>query len=213
MPGIEGTLCLLEYVFYKSLMGRPAGISDDALIGAATLVAARLGPARTSIAAVSKEAGVPTGSIYHRLPSRDALLAEVWLAAATRFQLMLLTKIASARNEDDAVECALLTPQFARSDHAGAVVLNSHRREEFLRPDAPEEYRTRAVKLAADMREGIAEAASRLLPSDPRGKERLAVALIGIPLGAVRVFLPQAVPPKEIDATIAAAVRAALNAT
>jgi len=36
------------------------------------------------------------------------------------------------------------------------------------------------------------------------------VALIGIPSGAVRVFLPQAVPPVELDPVIAAAVRAAL---
>jgi AcrR family transcriptional regulator len=192
-------------------MGRPAQISNDALINAATVVAAKLGPARTSIAAVSREAGVPTGSIYHRLPSRDALLAEIWLSAAERFQDMALQRIAIARDEDDAVECALITPRFARASHAEAVVLNSHRREEFLRSGAPAEYRTRAVKLAADMRDGIADAARRLLPSDPRGKERLAVALIGIPLGAVRIFLPQAVPPLEIDAMIEAAVRAALR--
>ncbi len=192
-------------------MGRPASISDTDFMTAATRVAARLGPARTSIAAVSKEANVPTGSIYHRLPSRDALLAEIWLSAAERFQALALEKIAAARDEDDAVECALVTPRFARSDHTSAVVLNSHRREEFLRSNAPESYRMRATKLAADLREGIAIAAKRLLPSDPRGKERVAVALIGIPLGAVRIFLPQAVPPLEIDAMIEAAVRAALR--
>jgi AcrR family transcriptional regulator len=193
-------------------MGRPAQIDQEALIAAATLVAARQGPAATSIAAISKAAGVPTGSIYHRVPSRDALLAEIWLSAAERFQTLALEKISVARTEDDAVECALLTPRFARSDHASAVVLNSHRREEFLRTDAPEEYRARAVKLAAELREGIAQAAARLLPGDSRGKEKIAVALIGIPLGAVRIFLPQAVPPVEIDATIEAAVRAALRA-
>jgi AcrR family transcriptional regulator len=192
-------------------MGRPAQISNDDLIAAATLVAARLGPAATSIAAVSKAAGVPTGSIYHRLPSRDALLAEIWLSAAERFQGMVLEKAAAATTEDDAVECALLTPRFARSDHASAVVLNSHRREEFLKPDAPGEYRNRAIKLGNELREGISMAAARLLPGDARAKEKIAVALIGIPLGAVRIFLPQAVPPAEIDGTIEAAVRAALR--
>ena len=193
-------------------MGRPAQISQNGLIAAATLVAARLGPAATSIAAVSKAAGVPTGSIYHRLPSRDALLAEIWLTAAERFQTLLLERLATARTENDAIVCALMTPRFARSDHAAAVVLNSHRREEFMRPEAPEEYRRHAVKLAAELREGIAQAASQLLRDDPRGKEKIAVALIGIPLGAVRVFLPQAMPPVEIDAVIEAAVRAALRA-
>lgn len=192
-------------------MGRPASISSADFMAAATRVAARLGPARTSIAAVSKEAGVPTGSIYHRLPSRDALLAEIWLSAAERFQAMALEKIAVARDLDEAAEAALVTPHFARSDHASAVVLNSHRREEFLRADAPEEYRARAIRLGAELREGIAQVAARLLPDDPKAKEKIAVSLIGIPLGAVRIFLPQAVPPAEIDATIEAAVRAALR--
>lgn len=191
-------------------MGRPALVTQDALIAAATLVAARLGPARTSIAAVSKAAGTPTGSIYHRLPSRDALLAEIWLSAAERFQALALAEFASVRTADEAAKAALITPRFAREQHAAAVVLNSHRREEFLRAEAPEEYRTRAAKLAAELREGISEAAARLFPGDPRAKEKVAVALIGIPLGAVRIFLPQAVPPVEIDGTIEAAVHAAL---
>lgn len=192
-------------------MGRPAEISQKELIAAATLVAARLGPAATSIAAVSKAAGIPTGSIYHRLPSRDALLAEIWLSAAERFQALALEKFIAARSLDEAAEAALVTPRFAREQHAEAVVLNSHRREEFVRAGVPEEYRARAAKLAAELRDGIAAVAGRLLPGDPKAKEKAAVALIGIPLGAVRVFLPQAVPPNEIDATIEAAVRAALR--
>jgi len=192
-------------------MGRPASISQDSLIAAATRVAARLGPARTSIAAVAKEAKVPTGSIYHRLPSRGALLAEIWLSAAEGFQREMLAKAASARTLNDLAEAALLTPRFARERHTEAVVLNAHRRDDFLAPDAPAEYRARAAKLAAELRDGLATLATRLLPGDPRGREKLAVAIIGIPLGAVRVFLPQALPPKEIDATIAAAVRAALR--
>jgi AcrR family transcriptional regulator len=193
-------------------MARPALIDLERLVEAATLVAARAGPAGMSIAAVSRAAGVPTGSIYHRLPSRDALLAEVWLAAASRFQDIVVPKISAIAGDEDAVACALVTPRFARSHHAAAVVLNSHRREEFIKPGAPEEYRSRAARLAAEMREAIALAAKRLQPGDPRSREKLAVALIGIPLGAVRVFLPQAVPPAEIDGTIEAAVRAALRA-
>lgn len=193
-------------------MGRPAQIDEKGLIEAATLVAARLGPAATSIAAISKAAGIPTGSIYHRVPSRDALLAEIWLSAAERFQTLALETFEAARSLEEAAEAALVTPGFARSNHAAAVVLNSHRREEFIRAEASEEYRIRAVKLAAALRDGIAATAARLLPDDPKAKEKIAVALIGIPLGAVRVFLPQAVPPAEIDESIKAAVLAALRA-
>ncbi len=192
-------------------MARPALINEAALIHAATLVAARAGPAGTSIAAVSKAAGVPTGSIYHRVSSRDALLAEVWLSATGLFQEMVLPLISAMASEADAIECALATPRFARSHHAAAAVLSAHRREEFIRPEAPDEYRMRAGEQATAIRDAIAKAAARLFPANPRGKEKLAVAVIGIPLGAVRVFLPQAIPPKEIDDTIAAAASAALR--
>jgi AcrR family transcriptional regulator len=190
-------------------MGRPARISDADLVAAATRVAARLGPARASIVAISREAKVPTGSVYHRMPSRAALLAEVWLAAAERFTTPFLESLAAAASMEAAVETALVTPRLARADPAAGVVLFAHRRDDFL-DDAPEESRKRAAGLTSSLQRSLAEAARRLMPGDGRGRERLSVALIGIPSGAVRVFLPQAVPPVELDPVIAAAVRAAL---
>ena len=191
-------------------MGRPARITNVDLVAAASTVAARLGPARTSIAAIAREADVPVGSVYHRYPSRDALLAEAWISAAEAFGTQFLAALNAARTADAAVEAALVTPRFARANHAGGVALFVHRRDDFL-VEAPEESRTRAAKQTSAMLNGVAQAAKRLLPQDPRGRDKLAVALIGIPYGAVRVFLPQAVPPKELDAVIAAAARAAIG--
>lgn len=191
-------------------LGRPARFKEADLIAAATTLAARLGPARTSIAAIAREASAPVGSVYHRYPSRGALLAEAWIVAAEAFGGQFLTVLNSARTPEAAVEAALVTPRFARADHAGGVVLFVHRRDDFL-DEAPEESRARAAKQTSAMLNGLAQAARRLLPQDPRAREKLAVALIGIPYGAVRVFLPQAVPPKELDAVIAAAARAAIG--
>lgn len=190
-------------------MGRPAHITDNDLLNAAMRVAARHGPARASVAAIAKEAGVPVGSVYHRVPSRSALLAGCWVKAAERFAAGFFNCLEQAKSLDEAVEAALLTPRFAREDHAAAVLLLASRREDFL-DEAPEETKNRASALTRDLQKNIADAAKRLLPADPKGRERMAVALIGIPYGAVRVFLPQAVPPTEIDAVIAAAARAAL---
>ena len=191
-------------------MGRPARIFPADLIAAASRIAARLGPARASIAAIAKEAGAPVGSMYHRYPSRGALLAEVWIAAAERFGAQFNAVLAAARDTDALIEAALITPRFAREDPAAGVVLFAHRRDDFL-DEAPEESRARAAKLVSALQKELSNAAKRHLAGDPRGRERLAVALIGIPYGAVRVFLPQAVPPPEIDAVIAAATRAALS--
>ncbi|MEX2129581.1 MAG: helix-turn-helix domain-containing protein [Xanthobacteraceae bacterium] len=191
-------------------MGRRAHISDADLLTAATRISARLGPGRATVADIAREAKVPIGSVYHRVPSRAALMADVWIAAAERFGTEFLMLLAAADKLDAAVEVALLTPRFTRTNHAAGVVLLAHRRDEFL-DDAPEESRTRAARLSSDLQKGLTEAARRLLPRDKRGRERLAVALIGVPYGAVRVFLPQAMPPVELDPVIAAAARAALG--
>jgi AcrR family transcriptional regulator len=190
-------------------MGRKPRISDNDLTQAAARVCARLGPGRVTIDTIAKEAGVPVGSVYHRVDSRAALLAEVWINAAQGFSADFLPKLADANSADAAAEAALITPRFARVDHAGAVALLAYRRDDFL-DGAADEARARAAKLSADLQQGLADAARRLIPNDRRGRERIAVALIGVPYGAVRVFLPQATPPAELDPVILAAARAAL---
>lgn len=192
-------------------MGRPAQITDAGLRVAAARVAARQGAARATIAEIAKEAKVPTGSIYHRVPSRAALLADVWLEAADRFVTTFLGRLGEARNLDEAAEAALVTPRFAREHPAEGVILFVHRRDDFF-DDAPAESRARASKLTGALRDGIAAAAKRLAANDRRGRDRFALALVGIPYGAVRTFLPQAVPPADLDPVILAAVRAALAA-
>jgi len=191
-------------------MGRRAHISDADLTAAAGRVCARLGPGRATIDAIAREAGVPVGSVYHRTDSRTALLAEVWIAAAQVFGNEFLMKLQDARSLDTAAEVALVTPRFTRTDHAGGVVLLAHRRDDFLE-GAPDEARARAARLSSDLQKGLTDAARRLLPDDKRGREKMAVALIGIPYGAVRVFLPQATPPAELDPVILAATMAALT--
>jgi AcrR family transcriptional regulator len=190
-------------------MGRPAAISDKGLRAAAAKVAARLGPSRATVEAIAKEAKVPVGSVYHRVPSRAALMAEVWIEAADRFGALFREQLEAAKSLDQAIEAALVTPRFAREDPAGGVILFVNRREDYL-TDAPEEARNRAASLNSALQDALGQAARRLLPSDRRGRERLAVALIGLPYGAVRIFLPQAMPPKELDSVIVAAARAAL---
>jgi AcrR family transcriptional regulator len=191
-------------------MGRLARITDADLVAAAARVAARLGPGRATVERIAKEAGVPVGSVYHRVPSRAALLAEVWIEAAGRFGAEFIARTERARTLEEAVEAALVTPRFARADPAGGVILFVNRREDFL-AEAPAAARTRAGQLTSDLQGSLAAAARRLLPGDRRGRERLTVALLGVPYGAVRIFLPQAVPPEALDPVIAAAARGALG--
>jgi AcrR family transcriptional regulator len=190
-------------------MGRPARFTDHDLITAAARVAARLGPAQTTLALIAKEAKAPVGSVYHRYPSKGALLAEAWIESATAFGLRFRAVLAQAKTLEQAFQAALVTPRFARDNHAGGVILFAHRRDDFL-DGAPEESRNRAVQQTSEVLHAVAEAAKRLLSADPRGRDKLSLALIGLPYGAIRMFLPQAVPPADLDGVIAEAARAAV---
>lgn len=191
-------------------MGRSPRISNADLVAAATRVAARLGPARATVELIAREAGVPVGSVYHRFPSRAALLAEVWIAAAGRFGADVIAHLDAAKTARELPDAALVTSRFAREDPSAGVVLLANRREDFL-AEAPTQAKARAAELTSALQNSIAAAARRLLPGNRRGRELLAVAILGIPYGAVRIFLPQAVPPPELDSVILAASRGALS--
>jgi AcrR family transcriptional regulator len=190
-------------------MGRSPRISNADLVAAATRVAARLGPARATVELIARDAIVPVGSVYHRFPSRAALMAEAWIDAAGRFGADVIARLDAAKTLEDVLEAALVTSRFARADPSAGVVLFANRREDFL-ADAPGPSKARAAALTSALQGSIAAAARRLLPGNRRGRELIAVAILGVPYGAVRIFLPQAVPPPELDSVILAAARGAL---
>ena len=152
-------------------MGRPALFTNRDLIAATSRVAARLGPAQTTLALIAKEARAPVGSVYHRYPSRAALLAEAWIESATAFGLHFRAALAQAKTLEQVLQAALVTPRFARDNHAGGVILFTHRRDDFL-DGAPEESRNRAARQTSEVLHAIADAAKRLLSADPRGREK-----------------------------------------
>ncbi len=60
--------------------------STEAILDAAREVVVTRGARGATVEAISKEAGVPVGSIYHRFDSLAELLARTWLRAARRSQ-------------------------------------------------------------------------------------------------------------------------------
>ena len=193
-------------------MGRRAHISDaDLLAAAGRGWQPGNGPSQATVAAIAKEAKVPIGSVYHRVPSRSALMADVWIVAAERFGTEFLSLLERVAELEAAAEIALLTPRFTRADHAGGVVLLAHRRDDFL-DGAPEEKRTQASRLSSDLQKGLgggraaAASARQARPRAPgrRADRRSLWRRTRVP--------PQATPPAELDPVIVAAARAALTA-
>ena len=66
-------------------MPRPARYSVDELLDAAAALLAADGPAAVTMSAVARATGAPSGSMYHRFPTRAVLCGELWMRTEERF--------------------------------------------------------------------------------------------------------------------------------
>jgi len=187
-------------------MGRTARFGKDEILVAAAREAA-LGRSVT-VQTLAVATGASVGSLYHRFESFQQLLAETWLHAVDEFQDSFLPALRSAATAEQGVEAALAVPRWSRThlDLAGLLVQRSQ--SDFIGADTPAQLRRRAVKLNADISRALSDFAART------GLEplRCRVALIGMPYGIVRMFLPATAPPPEIDPMIAVAYHALVKA-
>jgi AcrR family transcriptional regulator len=64
-------------------MVRSSKFDPAEFVDAAIALLAEGGPTAVTMAAIARRSGAPTGSIYHRFPSRSAVVAAAWLRALT----------------------------------------------------------------------------------------------------------------------------------
>lgn len=112
-------------------MARPQKFSVDQILDAA----AQAGVEHwrdTTITHVAQIVGAPTGSIYHRFPSRDALFGALWVRSINRFHQGLL--VASAIDDPRAAMAALARhiPQFCRENPHDAKAMTLYRHVDLI---------------------------------------------------------------------------------
>jgi len=165
-------------------VGRPARFTEERILDAALQVVAEDGPAGTTVAAIAMRLGAPVGSIYHRFPSRDLLLARLWMRGIRRFQEGFLDALAAG----DLERAAVHTPRWCREHLAEACVLLLHR---------PADLVSRwPVELGEELADLDAQVASAITASaDRHERERVVFALVDVPYGAVRRHLLGGEPP------------------
>src|SRR5258705_4453627 len=77
-------------------MPRPALFTVDELLDAAAALLAADGPSAVTMSAVARAAGAPSGSMYHRFPTRAALCGELWLRTEERFRAGVSAALATS---------------------------------------------------------------------------------------------------------------------
>jgi AcrR family transcriptional regulator len=176
-------------------MGRRARIGEAALFAAVAESFIRNG--QVTVASLRAASGLSTGSLYHRFPSREALVAAAWVEASARF-VAACERALAVPGSRGLLEMALATPRFARAHPALAAMLFCCREAEVMGEGAPDDRREAARALTARLDACIAEAARRA------GRPRLPcrLALLAAPEGAVRLYLPLRPPPVSLNSQI-----------
>ena len=93
----------------------------DFLAAARKLVAVG-GPDAATVGSIGEELSAPVGSFYHRFPSRDVLLAELWLETVLAFQDGFVPPLEAG----DGLTAALHGPRWAREHLDEARLLLVH---------------------------------------------------------------------------------------
>lgn len=89
------------------------------MLDAARELVLRGGPAAASARAVATAIGAPSGSVYHRFPRRDDLVAATWLRAQDRFLAGYLDTLAGSGPE---AAVGVLTWSGANPDDAAVLL-------------------------------------------------------------------------------------------
>ncbi|MEO1036773.1 MAG: TetR/AcrR family transcriptional regulator [Pseudomonadota bacterium] len=182
-------------------MGRPSTVSDDEMFAAVGQALTEHGAA--SVQAIVDRTGVSVGSLYHRYGSREGLLAQTWIDAVESFQQCFVDALAQS-----AEAAAVATPRFCRAEPERAVVLACCRRSEFLAVGTPPALKQRIDAINDDAATHLRRFARR----EKLPKDAVQLALVAIPLGAVRQYLPARAVPASLDEYVRAACRAVLRA-
>ena len=187
-------------------MAKPALYSRDEILDAVVLAAHERGHAAT-VTDVTALLGAPSGSIYHRFPSRHELFVAAWMRTVRQFH----ATFADVAGIDDPVGAivatGLLIPRFCRAHPAEARMLTLFRYANLM-SDPPAGLASELAVLNDPVAAHLtALTRQRYGRVRKRGLALVALAARDTPYGMVRGHIGGEIP-EWMDEPIAAAVRA-----
>ena len=195
-------------------MARRPRFSEAQILDATATLVAEGGIGAATIGAIGALLDAPSGSIYHRFPSRDVLLGRLWLNKAALFQ----DNFVRALDENDPIAAglgaALSLPRTVHADFAGARIMLLHRREDFLDGGWPAELQAEARRLKQQVDDALGQLARRLFGrASPRALRATSFAVLDIAFAAVRRHVAaNEHPPAVVDQFIETAYLAIVTA-
>jgi AcrR family transcriptional regulator len=176
-------------------MGRKAYFTNEEFIESAIQIIAEEGLGALTIAGLSTRMTAPIGSLYHRFPSRDALISELWLNIIESFQNEWLKIL-----QTSGLEATLFCMEWVHNHPNEARVMLLYRIDDLTSGEWPEDLQKRALRLARELHEGIASFTKKQFGSVSKEHiDRTLFAIHDAPMGILRRYLHEnEVPPKSI---------------
>jgi AcrR family transcriptional regulator len=106
-------------------MGRSTLHTADDFLDVAVELFATGGARAVTMAAVARETEAPSGSVYHRFPSRGALLGALWHRTSTEFETEYKDVLGPEPTPEAAVRAAVWIVERCRKNPGPAAVLNA----------------------------------------------------------------------------------------
>lgn len=201
-----------QMLCYCPVMPRPRVHDLDRLLDMAEQLVADVGAAGVTVRGLAAATGVSNGSIYHAFGSINALLARVWLRAATDF-LDLQAELAETPDPVNAVVAvADATALFAERRPEAARMLLTVKKDHLLGPQLPDELADALLALDKRVVRVLVRLSQRLWDRrDARAVEVLTTCVVDLPVAFFRRALAEGAPiSPDSRARLAAAVRAVL---
>ena len=194
-------------------MGRPAKFDSEQMLDAAAGLVVRGGPGQATVAAIAKQLGAPSGSIYHRFESRDLLLARLWIRTARRAQEGFVGTLDGPELAEAARQAALHIPRWSRSHLEEATLLLLYRRQD-LAAHWPAELGAEISSLSDDITAALRRFTKRRYGRiTDRHLQTVAFALLDVPYAASRRYLLAGkAPPPAVDDLVVRACQTTLFA-
>ncbi len=106
-------------------MGRRAVHSTESLLDCAAGLFAAGGIRNLTFGALSRESGASNGSIHHRFPTREALLADLWMRTIGRFYSGYRDTLGVDPDATRAVEASVWIVHWCREHLSEAMILQA----------------------------------------------------------------------------------------
>lgn len=156
--------------------------TEDAILDAAATEIAAAGFDRASVSSIARSLGAPSGSLYHRFPSKKHLIGALWTRTARRYAASLNNALQTTQPGDLPRQIVDHTFDWVASHTDEANLLMQFRTEDFTAGDWPPEV----IAAIAETNEQLAQQIVTIAELHHVNPIDMTLATIDIPAAAAR---------------------------